>query len=606
MQNPMSRRSPLSTPPNALLSSSSSSRSKVKSGASTSATNSASISNKDLPATPLPYALASPRVRETLPRVTVKLATPPSTPSRRAMAGAGIEIDVDEMGARPRASGSDRQGERSNRMSDTTEFYTPISSTRSAIPPPLPPRPQSSDKIGGIKLVTPGYGTPLTTTRHDSGSRFGFGEESYSDSGPEGDFSRGPGALLVTPGYDTPLVSPRTEASEMGYNIRPGGCGSTGPYGDGLGLGLPSLNQKGKGSLGSRYGKGSVGLRTGEGSAGFRGIGGDDPLGLRARAEEEYTRPTPHHQRRPSERPLMEAHSESEMDGIIVDRRRPRPSRDVFFDAVGGSGNERDEAMERNKRLVDTLGPFVYAFGMLERPAPRASSSSRNHTSSGDTNTKDDDRKVEGSQSPLRPSVPLYERMASGNSWFSAFSSDGNARTTSQSTGQTLVNPPALGFSAQILRTHTRSAEPSLIGPNGVRELREGETVWDALHSLPRGDLDRYQPLIRLSTLFRGRTVPAIDFLTTKLALLSALIEESRTGCGEAAGGPPASTAFVTFRDPRDARRATKELAAHPKNMLACVVTPAPDVRDIDWGRAMKSTYTGEFVKDWVVNVGVW
>ncbi|KAG9077181.1 hypothetical protein FS749_010960, partial [Ceratobasidium sp. UAMH 11750] len=52
--------------------------------------------------------------------------------------------------------------------------------------------------------------------------------------------------------------------------------------------------------------------------------------------------------------------------------------------------------------------------------------------------------------------------------------------------------------------------------------------------------------------------------------------------------------------------RAIKELAVHPKNALACVTTPAPDVRDVDWGRAMKSTYTGEFLKDWVVNVGVW
>jgi hypothetical protein len=336
----------------------------------------------------------------------------------------------------------------------------------------------------------------------------------------------------------------------------------------------------------------------------YEGYG--DPLGFRAGApdpppkdkkKEGVVRPSG--ARRPSEKPLMEGeNSDPEPRGSHT--RDVFGQRDVTFE-------EQDEVLERNKRLVDTIGPFVYAFGLLERPKGKGKGKALGRG------------RDEENGEPLRPPMPLYKRLSSANgsswrlssgeSWLSAFTSSSTAansksRTVSQSTGQTLVNPPALGFSAQILRTHTSAAEPDLVGPDNIREVKPGETLWDALHGLPRSDLDAYQPLINLSTLFRGRTVPAIDFFTTKLALLSALIDESRSG-GEAME-PPASTAFVTFKDPRDARRAVKELAAHPRNMLACVVTPAPDVRDIDWGRAMKSTYTGEFVKDWVVNLGVW
>ncbi|KAG9090998.1 hypothetical protein FRC07_011960 [Ceratobasidium sp. 392] len=570
MQNPLSsRRSPMSTPPNAA-----SSKSK-----STTTTPRRSETNSPTDDTPqaLPYALASPKVRQNVPLVTVKLATPPSTPSRPALARQG-------------ASSSDQ----TNRTSATTEYFTPVSPNRSSIPPPLPPRPQSGIDKYGVKLVTPSpeYGTPLTSSEA-TGATFG----SINDADEE---ARGPGAVLVTPEFKTPPVSPRTGAAELGYNVRPG---STGPYGDGLGLGLPSLGRAARGSVGPRVGKSSGGF----GNAGFKGNGGDDPLGLgNARVKEEPAVRPEQHQRRPSERPLMEGlHSDSDVDGIIIDRRGPRPLRDVFFNTNDEPQHVRDEAMERNKRLIDTIGPFIYAFGMLERPKGKTSSSrSQSRANSTDLNGKDTPGQ-EGA--PLRPpSVPLFKRLSSGGSWFSARSTDPESRTVSQSTGQTLVNPPAFGFSAQVLRTHTVSNEPSAVGPTDIREVQDGETLWNALHSLPREDLDRYQPLINLSTLFKGRTVPAIDFLTTKLALLSALIEESRSGSGEIRGGVPASTAFVTFRDPRDARRALKELAAHPNNALACVTTPAPDVRDIDWGRAMKSTYTGEFLKDWVVNVGVW
>ncbi|KAH9936413.1 uncharacterized protein B0H18DRAFT_1091982 [Fomitopsis serialis] len=129
-------------------------------------------------------------------------------------------------------------------------------------------------------------------------------------------------------------------------------------------------------------------------------------------------------------------------------------------------------------------------------------------------------------------------------------------------------------------------------------------TVWDALLSLPRSTLEAYQPLTRLSTLYRGQVVPTIDFYTAKLQLLSSVITEKRARApGEY---EPMSTAFVTFEDPADARRACKYLAVHPLNPLQCFVTMAPSYEDLDWNRLMKPTFQVEFVKDWLVNIGVW
>lgn len=152
---------------------------------------------------------------------------------------------------------------------------------------------------------------------------------------------------------------------------------------------------------------------------------------------------------------------------------------------------------------------------------------------------------------------------------------------------------------------------------------KHGKTIWEALHSLPRSSLDAYQPLVNLSHLFRGKIVPSIDYYTAKLNLLSSLVTESRSKAVN--DWDPVSTAFVTFADPADARRACKYLAVHPNNPLACMVTMAPMYQDLDWIRVMKSSFNAEvtllyfssfrverfmknfqFVKDWVVNIGVW
>ncbi|KAG6840979.1 hypothetical protein C0991_002869 [Blastosporella zonata] len=130
------------------------------------------------------------------------------------------------------------------------------------------------------------------------------------------------------------------------------------------------------------------------------------------------------------------------------------------------------------------------------------------------------------------------------------------------------------------------------------------KTIWDALHSIPRSSLDTYQPLINLSYLFRGKTVPAIDYYTAKLNILTSLVTEARSKAVN--DYEPVSTAFVTFTDPADARRACNYLAVHPNNPLACMVTMAPMYQDLDWTRVMKTSFNAEFVKDWVVNLGVW
>ncbi|KAJ7761531.1 hypothetical protein DFH07DRAFT_815308 [Mycena maculata] len=132
----------------------------------------------------------------------------------------------------------------------------------------------------------------------------------------------------------------------------------------------------------------------------------------------------------------------------------------------------------------------------------------------------------------------------------------------------------------------------------------QGRTIWEAMLTLPRSSLDAYQPLINLSHLFRGKIVPSIDYYTAKFNLLTSFITENRAKA--VTDYEPVSTAFVTFADPADARRACKYLAVHPDNPLTCLVTMAPAYQDLDWIRVMKSSFNGEFVKDWVVNMGVW
>ena len=86
--------------------------------------------------------------------------------------------------------------------------------------------------------------------------------------------------------------------------------------------------------------------------------------------------------------------------------------------------------------------------------------------------------------------------------------------------------------------------------------------------------------------------MPEIDCFTAKLNFLTSQITENRARAIE--HHPPVSTAFVTFSDPRDARRACRHLSSHPDSPIKCVVQMAPSFEDLDWTRIMKSTFKAE------------
>lgn len=130
---------------------------------------------------------------------------------------------------------------------------------------------------------------------------------------------------------------------------------------------------------------------------------------------------------------------------------------------------------------------------------------------------------------------------------------------------------------------------------------RHNKTIWEALLAVPRSSLDPYQPLISLSTLFRGKTVPTIDYLTRKLAVLNDNITENRSRA--VASYSPVSTAFVSFSSVEDARKACRYLAVHPDNPLACMVSMAPQYSDLDWIRVMKTSYNTEVRSDYILGV---
>ena len=141
--------------------------------------------------------------------------------------------------------------------------------------------------------------------------------------------------------------------------------------------------------------------------------------------------------------------------------------------------------------------------------------------------------------------------------------------------------------------TGLNNSDPRSLGQSYCQAFSD-ITIWEALLSLPRSSLDAYQPLISLSHLFRGKTVPAIDYYTMKLKVVNARVVENRSKLNS--DYETVSTAFVTFAEPADARRACRYLAVHPNNPLACLVTMAPAYEDLDWNCVMKSSFNTEVI----------
>ncbi|KAG8907708.1 hypothetical protein FRB99_002504 [Tulasnella sp. 403] len=224
----------------------------------------------------------------------------------------------------------------------------------------------------------------------------------------------------------------------------------------------------------------------------------------------------------------------------------------------GASPEDVDEE-EMMNTLTQALRPYLEDFGMLPKPV---------------------------TNKPMRLSSPwLYRKLHGGTNpvAHSRESSSGEPEPSDEA----VSNPP-----------------DSTPVDDGRKELSDRPTIWEVLHTVPRHHLDAFQPLVRLNALFRGEMVPAIDYYTMKLGLLTALIHENRSR--PASGFIPASTAFVTFENPHDALKTIKLLPSHPKNPYTCLVTMAPEIGDLDWSRLMTNTFTGEFLKDWVVDLGVW
>ncbi|KAK0535913.1 hypothetical protein OC834_001357 [Tilletia horrida] len=179
-------------------------------------------------------------------------------------------------------------------------------------------------------------------------------------------------------------------------------------------------------------------------------------------------------------------------------------------------------------------------------------------------------------------------------------SSDVEARDGFQLSERNLRLEELVKYLGPFVQSHDKKMQDARDAGETFDDSKMDETVWEALAEIPRELLDPYQPVTRLSALFRGQTVPTIDYLLTKLNLLTALVTEMRAR--PPSSYAPASTAFVTFRDPRQARMVWREL----KDQIVVKVRLAPEVKDLDWERLMNTTFSGEVVRGASVSVFVW
>lgn len=149
-----------------------------------------------------------------------------------------------------------------------------------------------------------------------------------------------------------------------------------------------------------------------------------------------------------------------------------------------------------------------------------------------------------------------------------------------------------------------KAFEPFL-GPSP--RLDDPYAVWKMIDALEPRLLDRFQTLIKLKRF--GQKVPATDYHLTKLNLLAALIKEKRehVEADELTG-----TAFVTFESVDDALFVRRYLTAKPGGIkyagraFECLVSPAPEFRDLDWNKLVKVSLTSDFVRGLVLQTLIW
>lgn len=205
------------------------------------------------------------------------------------------------------------------------------------------------------------------------------------------------------------------------------------------------------------------------------------------------------------------------------------------------------------------------------------------------------------------------------------------------------ICPPA--FSSLIPHDdHSNEADtedPATTAQEGSSDtpLEEGDcskpsdTFWDALFRAPRRLLDPHQPHMWVNlpqTIHRTDShddpvlhststpttkkglghyllhrstktkVAQADYLVIKYNWLAKRIKDLRSTPPHKF--PATSTAFVTFRDPRQARLVLRELAGQQQPS----VHPAPEARDLDWPRLTRASFSAELVRGTGTKVFFW
>jgi hypothetical protein len=115
--------------------------------------------------------------------------------------------------------------------------------------------------------------------------------------------------------------------------------------------------------------------------------------------------------------------------------------------------------------------------------------------------------------------------------------------------------------------------------------------------------LDPYQPLTRKLGTSKTVNAPLIDFLASKLKIITEAMEALKEK--PITEFTASSSAFVTFKSAKLARRALKELSTHPLYAMGCRTQAAPDYSDLIWPRLNRSVFRADQVRGWVIAIAL-
>lgn len=115
--------------------------------------------------------------------------------------------------------------------------------------------------------------------------------------------------------------------------------------------------------------------------------------------------------------------------------------------------------------------------------------------------------------------------------------------------------------------------------------------------------MDPYQPLTRKLGTSKTVNAPLIDFLASKLKIITEAMEALKEK--PITEFTASSSAFVTFKSGKLARRALKELSTHPLYAMGCRTQAAPDYSDLIWPRLNRSVFRADQVRGWVIAIAL-